>query len=91
MPVNPYVNIKEVWELRRAAARYPEKWFVAGSYITDHNKHIIGNMTDPGMATLVVRSHNMLLSILNKLFTVLAKMGDRRMLDILDGKGKDDG
>lgn len=80
MPAAPYLNIREVWELRRAAARYPEKWKASGRDITDENRHVIGHMSDPDMVKLVVRTHNMLLPILNKLFVILAKLGDRRAM-----------
>jgi len=78
---NIYLNIKEVWALRRAAARYPEKWSSLRRDILDPNKYLIGKMGDPDMAALVVKAHNLLIPIINTLHMALKKLKDRRAME----------
>ena len=75
-----YLNLQEVWELRRAAARYPERWVAAGSDILDINRHPIGRMSDKGATALIVQTHNLLLPIINTLHMALMKLEDRRVM-----------
>ena len=88
MTNNLYLNLKEVWDLRRVAGRYPDKWLVAGNDVLDLNRHPIGRMSDPDMAALVVQTHNLLLPIINYLHMALKKLKDRRVREEeIDGDG----
>ncbi len=87
MTNNIYLNLKEVWALRRAAARYPEKWSVLRRDILDPNRYPIGKMSDPDMATLVVKGHNLLIPIINTLHMALKKLRDRRVMEREIGDG----